>query len=169
MKTIVTYFSASGITAEAARVLAQATGADLFEIVPENPYSEADVNWKNPLARCNKEKLGKKDVPVAGSIENFNQYDVVLLGFPIWYGAAPNVINTFAKRYDWKGKKIGIFTTSGGSGIGKTAAKLQPYVEGAEIVDAQVNLPLDEESLKAWADKILTASFENLEKWAETV
>ncbi len=169
MKPLVTYFSASGITAEAARALAQATGADLFEIVPEKPYSEADVNWKNPLARCNKEKLGKKNVPVAGSIEDFNQYDVVLLGFPIWYGGAPNVINTFAKGYDWKGKKIGIFATSGGSGIGKTAAKLQPYVEGAEIVDAQVNLPLDEDSLKAWADKILAASFENLEKWAETV
>ena len=149
--------------------MAQATGADLFEIVPEKPYSETDVNWKNPLARCNKEKLGKKDVPVAGSIENFNQYDVVFIGFPIWYGTAPNVVNTFAKGYDWKGKKIGIFATSGGSGIGKTAAKLQPYVVGAEIVDAQVNLPLDEESLKVWADKILAANFENLEKWAEMV
>ena len=159
MKTLVTFFSASGITAEAARALAKAIGADLFEIVPERPYSEADINWKNPLARCNKEKFGKKDVPVAGSIEDFNQYDVVFIGFPIWYGAAPNVVNTFAKGYDWKGKKIGIFATSGGSGIGKTAAKLQPYVEGAEIVDAQVNLPLDEESVKTWADKIMAVSF----------
>ena len=154
MKTLVTYFSASGITAEAARALAKATGADLFEIVPEKPYSEADINWKNPLARCNKEKFGKKDVPVTGSIEDFNQYDVVFIGFPIWYGTAPNVVNTFAKGYDWKGKKIGIFATSGGSGIGKTAAKLQPFVEGAEIVDAQVNLPLDAGSLKEWAEKI---------------
>lgn len=169
MKALVAYFSASGVTQRQARALAEATGADLFEIVPEIPYTEADVNWKNPLARCNKEKLGKKDVPVAGSIDNFEQYDVVFIGFPIWYGTAPNIVNTFAKGYDWKGKKIGIFATSGGSGIGKTAAKLQPYVEGAEIVDAQVNLPLDMGSLKTWAEKIFAASFENLEKWAETV
>ena len=154
MKTLVAYFSASGVTRRQAEVLAEATGADLFEIVPEKPYTEADLKYMNPLARCNKEKLGRKDVPVAASIENFDQYDVVLLGFPIWYGGAPNVINTFAKGYDWKGKRIGIFATSGGSGIGRTAAKLQPFVKGAEIADAQVNLPLDEEALKAWKETI---------------
>ena len=154
MRTLVIYFSVSGNTAEVARALAQVTDADLFEIVPERPYTAADVNWKNPLARCNKEKFGRKDVPVAESIDGFDRYDVVLIGFPIWYGAAPNVVNSFAKGYDWKGKQIGIFATSGGSGIGKTAARLQPYVEGAEIVDAQVNLPLDAGSLKEWADKI---------------
>lgn len=169
MKTLVAYFSASGVTQRLASALAEAAGADLFEIVPEKPYTEADLKYMNPLARCNKEKLGRKDVAVAGSIENFDQYDVVLLGFPIWYGGAPNVIHTFAKGYDWKGKRIGIFATSGGSGIGKTAAKLQPYVEGAEIADAQVNLPLDEEALKAWAEKIIASSIENLEKWAETI
>jgi len=154
MKTLVAYFSASGITRRQAEVLAEAAGADLFEIVPEKPYTEADLKYMNPLARCNKEKLGRKDVPVAASIENFDQYDVVLLGFPIWYGGAPNVINTFAKGYDWQGKRIGIFATSGGSGIGRTAAKLQPFVKGAEIADAQVNLPLDEEALKAWKETI---------------
>ena len=169
MKSLVAYFSASGITQRLASALAEAAGADLIEIVPEKPYTEADLKYMNPLARCNKEKFGRKDVPVAGSIENFAQYDVVLLGFPIWYGGAPAVVNTFAKGYDWKGKRIGIFATSGGSGIGKTAAKLQPYVEGAEITDAQVNLPLDEGSLKAWAEKIIASSIENLEKWAETI
>ena len=154
MKTLVAYFSASGVTRRQAEVLAEATGADLFEIVPEKPYTEADLKYMNPLARCNKEKLGRKDVPVAATIENFDQYDVVLLGFPIWYGGAPNVINTFAKGYDWQVKRIGIFATSGGSGIGRTAAKLQPFVKGAEIADAQVNLPLDEESLKAWKETI---------------
>lgn len=154
MKTLVAYFSASGVTRRQAEVLAEATGADLFEIVPEKPYTEADLKYMNPLARCNKEKLGRKDVPVAATIEDFDQYDVVLLGFPIWYGSAPNVINTFAKGYDWKGKRIGIFATSGGSGIGRTAAKLQPFVKGAEIADAQVNLPLDEEALKAWKETI---------------
>ena len=154
MKSLVAYFSASGITQRLASALAEAAGADLFEIVPEKPYTETDLKYMNPLARCNKEKFGKKDVPVAGSIENFDQYDVVLLGFPIWYGGAPNVINTFAKGYDWQGKRIGIFATSGGSGIGRTAAKLQPFVKGAEIADAQVNLPLDEEALKAWKETI---------------
>lgn len=154
MKTLVAYFSASGVTRRQAEVLAEVTGADLFEIVPKKPYTEADLKYMNPLARCNKEKMGRKDVPVAATIENFDQYDVVLLGFPIWYGGAPNVINTFAKGYDWKGKRIGIFATSGGSGIGRTAAKLQPFVKGSEIADAQVNLPLDEEALKAWAETI---------------
>ena len=167
MNTLVVYFSASGNTARVAEVLAKATGADLFEIRPEKLYSKADLNWKNPLARCNKEKLGKKDVPVAGSIENFDSYDIVLLGFPIWYGCAPNVVNTFAKAYNWTGKKVGIFATSGGNGIGKTAAKLQPYMEGAEIIDAQVNLK--DEELKDWSDKIIATGFNHLEAWAAKI
>ena len=154
MNMLVVYFSAEGTTAKVAKAFSERMKADLFEIVPEKPYSAADIKWTNPLARCNKEKFGRKDVPVAESIDGFDRYDVVLIGFPIWYGAAPNVVNSFAKGYDWKGKQIGIFATSGGSGIGKTAARLQPYVEGAEIVDAQVNLPLDAGSLKEWADKI---------------
>jgi hypothetical protein len=92
----------------------------------------------NPLARCNREKFGNKDVSVAGRIENLSQYDTVYIGFPIWYGAAPNVVNTFCKGYDWKGITIHAFATSGGSGIGKTAEKLEPYVKGAVSVDAKL-------------------------------
>lgn len=139
MKTLVAYFSAeSGRTAKVAKDLAEMVGADLFEIVPEKVYSEADLNWRNPLARCNREFFGKKDVPVTGAVENFGEYDTVYIGFPIWYGCAPNVVNTFCKAYDWTGKKVYVFATSGGSGIGKTAEKLQLYVTGAEIVDAKV-------------------------------
>ena len=87
----------------------------------------------NPLARCNREKLGKKDVPVTGTIEQWEEYDTVYLGFPIWYYGAPNVVNTFCKGYDWNGKTLRIFATSGSSGIGKTAEKLAPYVTGAAI------------------------------------
>lgn len=169
MKSLVVYFSASGVTAHAAEALAEAIGGDLFEIRPQRPYTEADTNWKNPLARCNKEKIGKKDVPVEGTIEAFEDYVTVFIGFPIWYGCAPNVVNTFAKAYDWTGKKVGIFATSGGSGIGKTAAKLQPYIEGADIIDAKVNLSLESDALKAWADQVLGASMENLESWAEEI
>ena len=152
-KKLVAYFSASGVTAKLAKKLAEAIDADLFEIKPVEPYSEADQNWKNPLARCNKEKIGKKDVPVSGIVENMDEYDTVYLGFPIWYWAAPNVVNTFVKQYDFSHKKVVLFATSGGSDMGKTAEKLQPFLGSeAEIVDAKVmneNPILD--ALKAWA------------------
>ena len=139
MSTLVAYFSAeAGTTAKVAKDLAKKIGADLFEIKPETPYSKADLRYMNPLARCNREKFGNKDVPVAGRIENLSQYDTVYIGFPIWYGAAPNVVNTFCKGYDWKGITIHAFATSGGSGIGKTAEKLEPYVKGAISVDAKL-------------------------------
>ena len=152
-KKLVAYFSASGVTAKLAKKLAEAIDADLFEIKPVEPYSEADQNWKNPLARCNKEKIGKKDVPVSGIVENMDEYDTVYLGFPIWYWAAPNVVNTFVKQYDFSHKKVMLFATSGGSDMGKTAEKLQPYLGSeAEIVDAKVmNENLSLEALKAWA------------------
>ena len=138
-KKLVAYFSASGVTAKLAKKLAEAIDADLFEIKPVEPYSEADQNWKNPLARCNKEKIGKKEVPVSGIVENMDEYDTVYLGFPIWYWAAPNVVNTFVKQYDFSHKKVVLFATSGGSDMGKTAEKLQPYLGSeAEIVDAKV-------------------------------
>ena len=149
MKTLVVYFSAEGHTARVAREFAESIGADVFEIVPEEPYTDADINWRNPLSRCNKEKFGKKDVPVAGMVETFGDYDTVYIGFPIWYGCAPNVVNTFCKDYDWTGKTVKIFATSGGSGIGKTAEKLQPYVKGAEAKDAK--LVRSAADLAAWA------------------
>ena len=152
-KKLVAYFSASGVTAKLAKKLAETIDADLFEIKPVEPYSEADQNWKNPLARCNKEKIGKKDVPVSGIVENMDEYDTVYLGFPIWYWAAPNVVNTFVKQYDFSHKKVVLFATSGGSDMGKTAEKLQPFLGSeAEIVDAKVmNENPSLEALKAWA------------------
>ena len=138
MKTLVTWFSAEGNTAKVGRELAEKLGADVFEIVPEVPYTKADIRWMNPLARCNKEKFGKKDVPVKGSVADFAGYETVYIGFPIWYGCAPNVVNTFCQGYDWSGKKIVVFATSGGSGIGKTGEKLAPYVKGGEIVGAKL-------------------------------
>ena len=138
MKSLVAYFSASGVTAKAAKSIADATGSDLFEIRPETAYSKADLNWMNPLARCNREKMGKKDVPVADTVQNMGEYDTIYLGFPIWYGCAPNVVNTFLEACDLSGKRIAVFATSGGSGIGRTAEKLRPYVGNAEIVDAKI-------------------------------
>ena len=133
MKTLVIYFSAEGHTEQVAKAFAESAEADVFEIVPETPYTKADINWMNPTSRCNKEKFGKKDVPVAGKIESFGDYDTVYIGFPIWYGCAPNVVNTFCQGYDWTGKTVRIFATSGSSGIGKTEEKLSPYLKGADI------------------------------------
>lgn len=138
MGALVAYFSAeSGKTARIAKEFAQSLGADIFEIVPEKPYSKGDLNWMNPLARCNREYAMRREVPVSGTVEGFEDYDTVFVGFPIWYGCAPSVVNAFCKEYDWRGKKLYIFATSGGSGIGKTAEKLMPYASGAKIVDAR--------------------------------
>ena len=149
MSTLVSYFSAErGVTREVAEAFAKDVGADIFEIAPVEPYTKADLNYMNPLARCNREKIGKKDVPVKGTVADFDQYDTVYIGFPIWYGCAPNVVNTFCKCYDWSGRKVYAFATSGGSGIGKTAEKLKPYVAGASEVDAR--LVRTGEELRTW-------------------
>ena len=137
MKTLVAYFSASGYTASLAKKVAKAADADLFEIKPVDPYTDADLRWTNPLARCNKEKIGKKDVPIANKVENFDQYDMVYIGFPVWYYAEPNIIDTFVKSYDFSGKKVALFATSGGSDITKAPGKMQPLMKG-EIVGAKL-------------------------------
>ena len=155
MKTLVAYFSAeSGRTASVAKSLASAVGADLFEIKPEKPYSASDLNYMNPLARCNREHIAKKSVPVSGKIRGFEQYDMVLIGFPIWYGCAPNVVNTFCWDYEFSGKKVAAFATSGGSGIGKTADKLKPFVKGADVVDAKLLNGADASSLRSWVESL---------------
>ena len=138
MKSLVAYFSAeSGKTRNIAKALAEQTESTLFEIVPEKPYTEADLKWTNPLSRCNREKIGKKEVPIAERVQAWEAYDTIYLGFPIWYYGAPNVIQSFCKGYDWTGKKVYVFATSGGSGIGKTAQKLEPFMKGAGIADAK--------------------------------
>lgn len=154
-KKLVAYFSAEGHTAKVAKSVARQAGAELFEIAPSEPYTLADINWKNPLSRCNKEKLGKKDVPVAGEIENFDEYDTVFIGFPIWYYTAPNVVATFIKQYDWSGKKVALFATSGGSDIAKTAEKISPLFVGGEVVSSKLFKPSDSPAtVKEWLESI---------------
>ena len=156
-KKLVAYFSASGVTAKVAEKLAAAAQADLFEIKPVEPYTEKDLKWTNPLARCNKEKLGRKDVPISGKIENLDDYDVIYIGFPIWYYTAPNIIVTFLKSYDLSDKKIALFATSGGSDITKTPDRIKPLVPGAvNIVASKLFQPDDsEDALRRWAESIL--------------
>ena len=154
MKTLVAYFSASGNTASLAKRVAQAAKADLFEIKPVEPYTDADLRWTNPLARCNKEKIGKKNVPIADRVEDFDEYDLILIGFPVWYYAAPNIIETFVKAYDFSGKKVALFATSGGSDITKAPGKLQPLMS-AEIIGAKLfRADESERNLKAWVESL---------------
>ena len=154
MKTLVAYFSAGGYTASLAKRVAEAAEGDLFRIEPAEPYTEEDLKWTNPLARCNKEKIGKKDVPIKNKIENFDDYEMIYIGFPIWYFAAPNIITTFVKSYDFTGKKVALFATSGGSDIAKAPGKLQPLMKG-EIIGAKL-FRADESasSIKAWLETL---------------
>ena len=156
MNALVAYFSATGTTAKAAKALAKAAGADLYEIKPAVPYTSADLNWMDKGSRSSVEMndkhsrpaLADTDAPVAG-------YDVIFLGFPIWWYTAPTIINTFLEGYNFTGKTIVLFATSGGSGLGKSAAGLQPSAPGARIVDGRLlNGRLSENELKSWIDSM---------------
>ena len=138
MKSLVAFFSAGGTTSGLAKKIAGMTGSDMFEIVPEQPYTPEDLDWTNPEARCNREFRSGADVPVSGIIQSLDEYELIFLGFPIWYECAPNIINTFCKAYDWTGKSVALFATSGGSEMGETEAKLMPFMPGAKIVHTQV-------------------------------
>jgi flavodoxin len=126
MKKLVAYFSASGITKAAAEVLAEAAQADLYEIKPETPYTKADLDWRNEKSRSSIEMKDPSSRPkIAGKAENMNEYNVIFVGFPIWWYVAPTIISTFLESYDFSGKTIIPFATSGSSGLGKTEEVLK--------------------------------------------
>ncbi len=128
-KTLVAYFSASGTTERVAKELAQVTGADLYEIKPAVPYTKADLNWMDKKSRSSVEMNDKSSRPaLADQDANIAAYDTILLGFPIWWYVAPTIINSFLESYDFSGKKIVLFATSGGSGFGEAVAGLKPSV-----------------------------------------
>lgn len=155
-KTLVAYFSASGVTARAAKSLAGAAGADLYEIRPAIPYTSADLDWTNKKSRSSVEMndlsfrpaLADSDADIAG-------HDVILLGFPIWWYVAPTIINTFLERYDFSGKTIILFATSGGSGFGKAVSGLQGSAPGAVIKEGRIlNGRQSEAELKKWLQEL---------------
>ena len=152
-KKLVAFFSASGVTAQAARSLADAAGSDLYEIKPAVPYSNADLDWMNKKSRSSIEMNDKASRPaIADTDAHVADYDVVFVGFPIWWYIAPTIINTFLERYDFSGKKIVLFATSGGSGFGKTTENLQPSAPNAKIIEGKLlNGRHDKASLAAWA------------------
>lgn len=138
-KILVAYFSASGKTRTLAQKLAEKANADLHEIVPAELYTKADLDWMNKNSRSSVEMNNKTIRPgILKSELNTGDYDTILLGFPIWWYVAPTVINTFLESYDFSGKKIVLFATSGGSGFGNTVKELQPSAPDAKIVEGKV-------------------------------
>jgi flavodoxin len=155
-KILVAYFSASGVTAKAAWKLSEAIGADLHEIKPEVPYSSADLNWMDKKSRSSVEMNDPSSRPmIAEKLPDMEKYDVVFVGFPIWWYVAPTIINTFLESYDFSGKTIIPFATSGGSGMGKTNEKLGPSCPGATLLQGKLlNGNLSEDSLKNWVKNL---------------
>lgn len=151
-KILAAYFSASGVTAKAAKNLAGAAGADLYEIKPEIPYTRADLDWTNKKSRSSVEMNDPKSRPaIAGKVQDMESYDAIFVGFPIWWYVAPTIINTFLESYDLTGKTIIPFATSGGSGMGKTNEKLQPSCPGATLLQGKIlNGRVSENELKKW-------------------
>ena len=154
-KKLVAYFSASGTTARVAENLATAAGADLYEIKPAVPYSKADLNWMDKQSRSSVEMRDKSSHPaLADTDADIAEYDTIFIGFPIWWYIAPTIINTFLEAYDFSGKKLVLFATSGGSRFGKAVESLQPSAPNAEIVAGEIlNGSPKEKELKAFADQ----------------
>ena len=155
-KALVAYFSARGVTAKVAGKLAKATGADLYEIAPEEPYTKADLNWMNKKSRSSVEMNDRSSRPAIGNkVENIEQYDTVFVGFPIWWYREPSIIDTFMESYDFTGKTVIPFATSGGSGLGESYKNLQTLAPGAKVIDGErFSAGVSEEKLKAWAEGI---------------
>ena len=156
-KTLVAYFSASGITAKLAASLAEVTGASLYEITPEIPYSPADLDWRDKNSRSSVEMRDPASRPaIAGRLEDISDYDTVFIGFPIWWYVAPTIINTFLESYDLSGKTLIPFATSGGSGMGKTADRLRPSCPGSQLLEGRVLSPSEAKTeIKAWVDSLV--------------
>ena len=139
MSKLVTYFSASGVTEARAKELAEVTGADLYEIAPEVPYTKADLNWMNRKSRSSVEMKDKSSRPVLAETEHdFSAYDEIYVGFPIWWYTAPTIINTFLETFDLTGKKIVLFATSGGSSISRAVNDLKNQYPQLNIIGGKL-------------------------------
>ena len=137
-------------------MIAQAAEADLYEIMPKQPYSKADLNWMDKKSRSSVEMNDKKFRPEITDMDvQIDKYDEILLGFPIWWYVAPTIINTFLEKYDFSGKKIVLFATSGGSGFGNTVSELKPSAPDAVIVEGKVFHKAAKQEIAEWVERIL--------------
>jgi len=156
-RKLVAYFSASGVTAKVAEMLADAVGADIYEIRPAVPYTKADLNWMDKKSRSTIEMNDKTIRPaIADQDAQIDQYETIFLGFPIWWYVAPTIINTFLESYDFSGKKIILFATSGGSKFGNTVKELKVSVPAScEIIEGKLlNGKQTIPTIRSWTDTL---------------
>ena len=154
-KKLVAYFSASGQTARLAKTLSDVAGADIFEIVPEQKYTDADLDWQNSSSRSSVEMKDESARPaISSKVDDMSEYDVIFVGFPIWWYREPSIIDTFMESYDFAGKTIVPFATSGGSGMGDSSANIQALAPKAKVADGR-RFPssVDANELKIWLEK----------------
>ena len=155
-KRLVAYFSASGTTKKAAEMIASAADADMYEIMPKQPYSKADLNWMDKKSRTSVEMSDKKFRPeISDTDVSVEQYDEIILGFPIWWYVAPTIMNTFLESYNFSGKKIVLFATSGGSGFGNTVSELKLSAPDAVIIEGKVFHKVAKREITEWVKSIL--------------
>lgn len=156
-RKLVAYFSASGVTAKVAEKLSEAIGADLYAIEPEVPYTDADLNWRDKQSRSTIEMQDSTSRPkIVGMRDNMNDYDTIFVGFPIWWYVAPTIINTFLESYDFSGKTIIPFATSGGSGMGDTNIKLKPSCPNSTLLEGRILKITDTSAeLSFWVDNLI--------------
>lgn len=155
MKKLVAYFSATGTTKNLAKNLAKAIEADLFEIEPAKPYTKSDLDWTNKQSRSSLEMKDLGSRPqIANRLDNIDEYNIIFIGFPIWWYVAPTIINTFLESYDLTGKIVVPFATSGGSGMGNTNKNLIASCNGAILKEGRrFSMNTGQEELKNWAEK----------------
>lgn len=155
-KILVAYFSASGVTKNAAEKLAKAANADLFEIKPVHPYTNADLNWMDKKSRSTIEMNDLSSLPeIAEKCENMESYDVVFVGFPIWWYVEPRIIDTFLESYDFSGKTVIPFATSGSSGLGKTAENFKKLLgANATVKDGKLLTRASETDVSGWVKSL---------------
>ena len=154
-KTLVAVFSASGRTAKVGKKIAELAGADYFEIIPESIYTNADLRWINPRSRSSREMKDPSSRPaIASKVEDMSVYDTVIIGFPIWWGLAPRIIETFLESYDFSGKTIAVFVTSGSSGVGSSDTELHDNVSSGVrwIKGVRINRP-DEKQIRQFLEQ----------------
>ena len=154
-KKLVAYFSASGTTKKTAELIAETAKADLYEITPRILYTKADLNWMDKKSRSSVEMGDKKFRPeIVKNEADVNSYDEIILGFPIWWYVAPTIVNTFLETYDFSGKKIILFATSGGSGFGNTVKELQPSAPDAIIEEGKVLNHISKQQIVEWVKSL---------------
>lgn len=155
-KILVAYFSATGTTKGVAEHIANGLNADIYEIVPEEAYTDADLDYNDNNSRTTIEMNDSDARPaISGSVENMEQYDIIFVGYPIWWGEAPRIVSTFMESYDFSGKTIVPFCTSGGSGIGSSASNLERLTSGATWLDGRrLNGSDSQDTVMEWVDSL---------------